>query len=197
MDLLLTGNLELASKLIAVVMSAFVAYKVLDEIVNGKFTRMKQELDYFDKLIEACQENKHPLKIEKLFESLYGKRARAEIICHFVCDWPSPANGLYLYLRARDCLNFSVNSFIFDGKMAGEKYRLLMKILHVVVYGTFFSLAASLLIFTNISTVPVNKYPILIIYFVALLVSAFASLYEYWKIRAAENIVAESKLLAK
>jgi len=198
MEITTNDPVAIATGVIGAISAVFAAYKVLDELLNGRYARLKQDIDYFDKLIVACKENDHPLKIEKLFECLYKKRARAEIICHFVNEWPSPSYAIWEFLRARELVQFTQNGFVYEGQLVKQWYRKVMKALHLTMYGIFFFMAwMPLLLQIDFTQFTVSKYMILFSYIGAMLIMSVNFLRYYWKVSIAEKLVNESNQLVE
>lgn len=144
---------ELMGKIFAVMGALLTAYKLLNEIIFNRKPRLREEYKFTKKFLADIAEAKkpHPLLIEKGFVAVSGKAdLTAKEIIFFLAQ-RSPTQYLKWYSDARDYVEYidSTNTVKYKGKYIENGKRKFAKLLNVLGYIVFASLALIPFVFSS------------------------------------------------
>jgi len=133
-------NIEIALKLLAVIVSVVATYKA---VVNGWFHRrpkLREDYEFSKKFIDevVTKENSHPFTIEKGFLAVMGRRLNADIIMHLF-TFSNPALAFNSFYGANYLLELDKEQdiLVYRDKYLSDKKRKRSRIWKYVGYWVY------------------------------------------------------------
>ena len=148
-------DFEALLKIATLVAAIFAIPKILRELSDLKFTRLKSNFSFTRDLVDATAKNPHPLVVEVGYRTIYpGSWLGAPEILYLL-SFPRPTKAFRLYNRGKDYLRFvdgvpdSEPSIGFGHDYLKDGYRTFLKRWYLLCYFLFAFLAFSPLVFSK------------------------------------------------
>lgn len=184
-------------KISGLVGSVFTAYKLFQEVFLNKKPRLRDEYKFAKDFLNdiAAVEQRHPYLIEKGYAAISGKESLTAKEIIYLLSQPWPSLSLRQYAAARRYVMFDEdkNRIDYVGKNIDKNKRKCSKIINLIWYYSFFTLALLPLFFAS----DLFNKPLILIFSSTFTTLAFLYLIEYNKIKKGEQLVERQQLLGK
>lgn len=148
-------EIEALLKIATLVAAIFAVPKILRELSDLKFTRLKSNFSFTKDFVETTTANPHPLIVEVGYRTIYPSSSLSSPEILYLLSFQRPTRAFRLFNRGKDYLRFvegvpdSKSSVGFEEDYLKKSYRTFLKYWYLLCYFVFALLAFTPVIFSK------------------------------------------------